>query len=64
MLTCVHWHMNINVAKYYTELYCTLNYCSLRVDVVINSIAFFLLGLETILCGLVVLNIFLASRKF
>lgn len=38
--------------------------CRLRVDVVINAIAFFLLGSQTILCGIVVLNIFLASRKF
>lgn len=36
----------------------------LRVDIVINAIAFFLLGTEFILCAVVCLNIFLASRKF
>ena len=36
----------------------------LRVDIVINAIAFFLLGMEVILSGIVCLNVFLASRKF
>jgi len=44
--------------------YITLQTYVLRVDVVINAIAFILVGLEMIVCGLTLSQIFLASRKF
>mmetsp|Transcript_29331 Transcript_29331/g.50303 ORF Transcript_29331/g.50303 Transcript_29331/m.50303 type:complete len:147 (-) Transcript_29331:34-474(-) len=44
--------------------YISLQTYILRVDIVINAIAFFLLGMEVILSGIVCLNVFLASRKF
>lgn len=42
----------------------TLQTYVLRVDIVINAIAFILVGLEMIACALTLSQIFLASRKF
>jgi len=42
----------------------TLQTYVLRVDVVINSIAFFLVGMEMLMSTLTLSQIFLASRKF
>jgi hypothetical protein len=44
--------------------YITLQTYVLRVDVVINSIAFFLVGMEMLMSTMTLSQIFLASRKF
>ena len=42
----------------------TLQTYVLRVDVVLNSIAFIIVGLQMLVAALTLSNIFLASRKF